>query len=508
MTYVLSLFFSDHGLTKKLGFAQAISGRHRCAMIELYLKHKPWMVDKWLAYQDTNPGISYASTLLKEEVLNVRKSVEFGLVCGPDLLAKLNRGFREQSLIICVLNRKPEFDVEEFVNYQKKNVGARIELVKLPYEEFSSTAVRKCFMNKDLEILEKMVHKDVIEYHKKHNLVYTEDLAKKDNDNNSNNDRDNNNNNNNNNNEDAAAAVLSESALNWLEFARSCAYNSGLLEEWKCFDIDPKSKQGSGVSGSVFFATDLRNDKQVAIKMITLDDGKARILKVKAKGIENEIDCARRLQYCDRRHVCFAMNVIVSDVGIGLVLEPYHISCWSFIQKFPHLVDGEFAFKVLMDVACGMAQIHRAKIVHRDLHSRNVLLLMDKDKVGKAAVADFGVALNTSARGKEKMISELRGSMLHYGPEAVKEKSAYCFASDVFMWSYLAVVLLTKREVWDGDKEHGIADTLNGKRPALPRFFCNDLIEQAWHQNFQRRPTFDELAEEMISRSKKKGSLK
>ena len=57
-----------------------------------------------------------------------------------------------------------------------------------------------------------------------------------------------------------------------------------------------------------------------------------------------------------------------------------------------------------------MIEVHKANIVHRDLHSRNILLKLNNLQFIKASVCDFGIAMNVKDR--EKMMNELRGIII------------------------------------------------------------------------------------------------
>jgi serine/threonine protein kinase len=73
--------------------------------------------------------------------------------------------------------------------------------------------------------------------------------------------------------------------------------------------------------------------------------------------------------------------------------------------------------KIAKDVSNGLLAMHRKKIVHRDLHSGNILLRMDSDGLYEAALGDFGKAeFVAQVKGRVP-----QGAITSNPPETLKE---------------------------------------------------------------------------------------
>ncbi|CAG8600267.1 20727_t:CDS:2 [Cetraspora pellucida] len=152
----------------------------------------------------------------------------------------------------------------------------------------------------------------------------------------------------------------------------------------------------------------------------------------------------------------------------------------------------------LRDIVTGIKWIHEKQIVHRDIHSRNILI----DSGPNLVIADFG--LSRPANDLDSSEHEICGIIPYIAPE-VLEKKQYSYGSDIYslgmiMWE------LTRGYRPFSDRNHDqylILDICNGSRPIITKDTPHCwaiLMQKCWHSDPLKRPTIDEIYYEVNSR--------
>ena len=160
---------------------------------------------------------------------------------------------------------------------------------------------------------------------------------------------------------------------------------------------------GEGSFGRVFLARDEKLDRLVAIKV-------AKKAFKDAERLKSFFEEARILASLDHPHI-----VPVYDVGSSEVEGVFFISKFidgvSLAQKIKQggcSLDDAIARVLMVSEALGHA--HEKGLVHRDVKPDNILL----DQLGKAHVADFGLALKVDFSNKQ---TEFTGTPAYMSPE-------------------------------------------------------------------------------------------
>ncbi|RGB39071.1 kinase-like domain-containing protein [Rhizophagus diaphanus] len=98
----------------------------------------------------------------------------------------------------------------------------------------------------------------------------------------------------------------------------------------------------------------------------------------------------------------------------------------QYLSKNPKL-SWKVKFGLILDIATGLADIHRAGLIHADFHSGNILVSAG----GKALISDLGLSkkLNSSTY---PATTEIYGVIPYVAPELFRRKTGYSQAADIY----------------------------------------------------------------------------
>ncbi|MBX3469698.1 MAG: SUMF1/EgtB/PvdO family nonheme iron enzyme [Planctomycetes bacterium] len=160
---------------------------------------------------------------------------------------------------------------------------------------------------------------------------------------------------------------------------------------------------GRGGMGAVYAGVDPRTDAHVAIKVLAAVDGQARA-RFRREGVA---------QAAVDRHpnVLRVLGAGEQDGAPFLVMELAEGGDLAARLRAGPLPPREAA-RVVADLARGLAHVHRAGILHRDLKPQNVLF----DAAGTPRLVDFGIA---RVQGEEALTrtGDLVGTPAYMAPE-------------------------------------------------------------------------------------------
>jgi len=335
----------------------------------------------------------------------------------------------------------------------------------------SSTAVREAFAHNDRNLLQRLVHAGVMQYHEVHGIDYKiidqrEKYQSVGDD----------------------KVIERHQTADFASVASRVVLASGLCVPAVYDQL--QSTLGTGVSGSVRTMQNRKTGEICAVKVFETSQQATRNAKLNLRSLERELDSMRRLATLTHVNLCIGTAVMWLDtVRVGIAMPLMHQSLWEYVHGRPLSI--ERTWSVLQDVARGMTFVHKMKIVHRDLHSKNILIAQD----GRAFVADFGHSLHLSVQSFDAFGRDLRGSLRHYAPEAIHDRSKYDFPCDVFMWSFLGIVCITGDEVWPQlSTQDACLKITSGERPAWPLKEGIEIIFRAWDNDPKLRPSFREIS--------------
>lgn len=240
---------------------------------------------------------------------------------------------------------------------------------------------------------------------------------------------------------------------------------------------------GAGGMGEVYQARDTRLGREVAIKLLPLDQAQDPAARER---IERE---ARIVASLNHPNILALHDIGTSDGAMFFVTE---------------LVDGQTlgglklamrkCLEVGAQIADGLAAAHAAGVTHRDLKPDNVMLTRD----GRVKLLDFGVALQrptlsqTATTASYEMFGVLTGTISYMAPEQVRAGEVDSRA-DIFSFGALLYELLAGRRAFDGETAADVMSAvltadplpLPASVPAAVRQIVNRCLEKGREERFQ-----------------------
>ncbi|RIB13639.1 kinase-like domain-containing protein [Gigaspora rosea] len=147
--------------------------------------------------------------------------------------------------------------------------------------------------------------------------------------------------------------------------------------------------------------------------------------------------------------------------------------------------------KLLHSIVSDLQIIHSHELIHRDLHSGNILL----DDICNAYIADLGLSLSV----KEDS-NGIYGILAYVDPEVLNGKP-YTTASDIYSFGIIMWEILYGRPVsYDLEDQSmlQIEICFNNLRPTIignvPQHYIN-LMKGCWEKESKKRPTADKICE-------------
>lgn len=135
------------------------------------------------------------------------------------------------------------------------------------------------------------------------------------------------------------------------------------------------------------------------------------------------------------------------------LLKPQHVDNW---QGMPYLImtycpqgschrkvgamKEEEMWKLLADVASGLAYLHEQEIIHQDIKPDNILI----DNNGNYVITDFGISVKSRSTLRKSMnIATGSGTTAYMGPERFSKDPTPIKASDIWSLGASAYELIT-----------------------------------------------------------------
>jgi eukaryotic-like serine/threonine-protein kinase len=239
------------------------------------------------------------------------------------------------------------------------------------------------------------------------------------------------------------------------------------------------TKLGSGGMGEVFAATDLRLDREVALKLLRADLAEQDGMRER---VVAEARLAARLTH---PHVVGVLDAGEQDGRPFVVME--RLSGRTLRDELADRpLPAERVRDVGLQVLRALAAAHDLGIVHRDVKPGNVL----DAGVGTWKVADFGIAKWVHADETLTGTGELLGSPSYLAPERIEGLQAGP-ASDLYAVGVLLYEAITGRRPFEGDDPLALATAIREGRyepPGAVRHDADPGISSVIERAMRRDP--------------------
>ena len=241
---------------------------------------------------------------------------------------------------------------------------------------------------------------------------------------------------------------------------------------------------GKGGMATVFLATDVRHDRQVAIKVLHPD----LAATIGAERFEREIKLAAKLQHPN------ILGLYDSGTANGLL---YYVMPFIQGESVRDKLDREKqlsvddAIQITLEVADALSYAHAQDIVHRDIKPENVMM-----SNGHALVADFGIARARTEAGQNKLTQTgmAVGTPVYMSPEQATGETVGPSA-DIYSLGCMLYEMLAGEPPFQGPNAMAImarhameaVPSVRIIRPAVPEE-VEEAIFHALEKNVADRP--------------------
>lgn len=194
---------------------------------------------------------------------------------------------------------------------------------------------------------------------------------------------------------------------------------------------------GKGTFGRVYIGINTTTSEFIAVKQVEVNPNKAGNDKEKirdmVRSLNQEIDTMQDLDHenivqylgCERKE--YSISIFLEYISGGSVG-----SCLRKHGKFEEAIVSSLTRQVLN----GLAYLHRAGILHRDLKADNILLDVD----GTCKISDFGISKKSDNIYGNDSTNSMQGSVFWMAPEVVRSQGEG-YSAKVDIWSLGCVVL-------------------------------------------------------------------
>ena len=240
-----------------------------------------------------------------------------------------------------------------------------------------------------------------------------------------------------------------------------------------------------GSMGAVYTAYDPLADRDVAIKLFSLDasmDEEAEAIARKQFYTEARIarvlDHPNILRFLDAGEDGGHPYIVMEYVEGGKTLGPH---C-----KPPDLLPVASIARIIYKIANALDYVHRCGVIHQDIKPTNIMLMPD----GDVKIADFGISKRLY---DEATHMHIMASPRFMSPEQARGESV-TNQTDLYSLGAVLFELLTGRAVFSARSLHALIDKTLREEPPKLRYLRPDvpegleiIVQAALEKNLNRR---------------------
>jgi hypothetical protein len=224
---------------------------------------------------------------------------------------------------------------------------------------------------------------------------------------------------------------------------------------------------GAGGMATVFLATDLKHDREVALKVLRPELGAVL-------GVERflaEIKITARL---DHPHILTLIDSGAEEGFLYYVLPFVRGESLRAKLNREHQLGVDEALAITRQIASALDYAHRHGVVHRDIKPENILL-----QEGEAMLADFGIALAVSEAGGNRLTETglSLGTPQYMSPEQATGDRQLDARSDVYSLAAVLYEMLAGEPPVTGPTAQAMIAKLMTERPVHLRVVRSSVPE-------------------------------
>jgi eukaryotic-like serine/threonine-protein kinase len=226
---------------------------------------------------------------------------------------------------------------------------------------------------------------------------------------------------------------------------------------------------GEGGMATVYKAYDTRLERDVAVKVIRVDQFAPAVLERILKRFEREAKALARLTHPNIVHV----NDYGEQDGIPYLVMDY-LPGGTLKQQLGRPMPWRAAMKLLLPVAEALDYAHSQNIIHRDVKPSNILLTQR----GQPMLTDFGIAKLLESEESQTLTGTGAGvgTPEYMAPEQINARSVDGRA-DIYALGVVLYELITGRKPFQADTPMAVM-IMQARDPLpSPRQFVPDLPE-------------------------------
>ncbi|NEA37475.1 serine/threonine-protein kinase [Streptomyces sp. SID13031] len=209
------------------------------------------------------------------------------------------------------------------------------------------------------------------------------------------------------------------------------------------FWYDPTSRLGSpGSYGTVYSGTDEQR-RSLAVKRVEFSSDTPTKEAVERKQVNREIEVAQRLSGVGAQYLLPIIDWAYVNDALLIVMPKAERSLADLIARAPTGLPTNETRRIFIDITNGLVELHRSKVVHRDIKPHNIL-----EYNGRWILADFGIS-RLSDVGTASHSFTGGGTLEYKAPEVFKTWTS-TFLSDLYALGCVAYELATGRIAFPG----------------------------------------------------------
>ena len=193
---------------------------------------------------------------------------------------------------------------------------------------------------------------------------------------------------------------------------------------------------GTGGSGEVYRADDLKLGQPVALKFLSAEFGED---SVRFQTLCSEVRFARQVSHPS---VCRVHDIVEVDGTHALSMEFVDGEDVASLLRRIGRLPADRAVTIVHELCAGLEAIHERGVIHRDLKPANVMI----DGRGRARIADFGLA---ELQGVGTNPDAIVGTPAYMAPEALIPGHTPTIASDLYSLGLIMYELFTGRAAFE-----------------------------------------------------------